>query len=134
MFYIYMLYVYMLPIYIWIMLPGCCMHVCVYVCMHVCTYTYTYVYKCIYKQMYMCMYIYIYVYAFPLMYPHFVLESSGIVVVSLQIFPSPLFLVICEVHYSTNMFFYASTKFHCYIFTNDAVELVSLLRWSYSPF
>ena len=79
-------------------------------------------------------YIYIYVYAFPLMYPRFVLELSGIVVVSLQIFPSPLFLVICEVHYSTNMFFYASTKFHCYIFTNDAVELVSLLRWSYSPF
>ena len=34
-----------------------------------------------------CIYIYMYVCFPPLMYPRFVLELSGIVVVSLQIFP-----------------------------------------------
>ena len=36
---------------------------------------------------YVYIYIYIYTYATPLMYPRFVLEMSGIVVVSLQSFP-----------------------------------------------
>ena len=64
-------------IYIYIYVICVCVHVCAHIDIHICAY--------IYIQM--CTYMFIYIYTSPLMYPRFVLELSGIVVLSLQLFP-----------------------------------------------
>ena len=66
------------------------------------------------------------------------LNRVGLSSRSCKLFQSSLFLVICKISQSTNMFFYASIKCSCTVTLHlPTVWLlipVSLLLWLYSPF
>ena len=66
---------------VWIYIYICNMCVCACMC------TYRHTYMCIYLYTDVCVHTCLYIYTSPLMYPRFVLELSGIVVLSLQLFP-----------------------------------------------